>query len=107
MYAEFGERLAKLRTRMRLTQAELGMRLSPAVTRASIANIEAGKQRVYLHTVMQISVALGVPLLELLPVEDDRTEIASSIEDELRRKLPDLSDGVLAAITSASAKVGT
>jgi transcriptional regulator with XRE-family HTH domain len=61
-YAQFGERVSNMRTRRRWSQEDLGRRLDPPLTRASIANIESGKQRVLAHRVLQIAQALMVPV---------------------------------------------
>jgi transcriptional regulator with XRE-family HTH domain len=94
-YADLGRRLRALRDRKRLTQQQLGARLNPPVTRASIANIETGKQRVLAHTLLQLADAVGVSLNELLPLttaDDDE-----SLRDELQRKLG-LSDDKIARL---------
>lgn len=48
-----------------MTQAELSERVG--LSRASVANIEAGRQAVMLHQVMAFSAALAVQPVELLP----------------------------------------
>src|SRR6266850_4220472 len=54
-YRELGRRIRALRTEHGLTQAGLGLRLEPPVTRAAIANVENGKQRVLAHTLVQLA----------------------------------------------------
>lgn len=41
--------------------------MRPALTRASIANVEAGTQRVLAHTAVEMARALDVPVTTLLP----------------------------------------
>lgn len=65
-YEGFGGRIRLLRKRKELTQEQLGARLVPQVTRASIANIESGKQRVLAHTLAQLAEALDVTADDLL-----------------------------------------
>lgn len=65
-YVYLGQRIQFLRNRKNLTQGDLGGRLDPPTTRASIANIEAGKQRVLAHTLLQIAKALEIEVPELL-----------------------------------------
>jgi transcriptional regulator with XRE-family HTH domain len=86
-YAGLGERVREARRARALTQAELGARLTPPVTRASVANLESGKQRVLAHTLLQLSAALDVSLAALVPapvVERDRWAL---LVDELARAL--------------------
>src|SRR5690242_2626174 len=66
-YAAFGALVRERRAARALTQAELGARLAPPVTRASVANLEAGKQRVLLDTALQLASILEVSITELLP----------------------------------------
>jgi transcriptional regulator with XRE-family HTH domain len=65
-YEGLGRRLQSLRKKRGLTQEQLGARLAPQVTRASIANIESGKQRVLAHTIAQLADALEASIDELL-----------------------------------------
>jgi transcriptional regulator with XRE-family HTH domain len=65
VYKLIGERLAKLREERATTQEDLGM--FAGLTRASIANIEKGRQRVFLHQLYRFADYLGVKLTDLLP----------------------------------------
>lgn len=65
-YVSLGKRVQFFRNRRNLTQEQLGTRLDPPTTRASIANIEAGKQRVLAHTLVQIAKALEIEIQELV-----------------------------------------
>jgi ribosome-binding protein aMBF1 (putative translation factor) len=64
-YRSLGARVRKAREHAGLSQAELGRMLKPQVTRASIANIEAAKQRCLAHTVVQLARALQCPVLRI------------------------------------------
>lgn len=88
-YAELGRRVLDLRTKRGLTQERLGLLLEPAATRASIANIEGGKQRVLAHTLVQLAKALQVEVPELLNGSSDAPtqKLAKSVAKELRTKL--------------------
>jgi transcriptional regulator with XRE-family HTH domain len=48
-----------------MKQQEVGALLNPPMTRASIANIEAGKQRVLAHTLVELANILKVTVDEL------------------------------------------
>ena len=64
-YAAVGARVRAARTTAGLSQAMLAQRIG--FTRSSIANLEAGQQRIALHLFIIIATALGVEPDELLP----------------------------------------
>jgi transcriptional regulator with XRE-family HTH domain len=87
-YEALGQRIQQLRNKQGMTQEKLGGLLEPPVTRASIANIESGKQRVMAHTLAKLADVLDTNLSELVPeVEKRRSVIPESIEAELAEKL--------------------
>jgi transcriptional regulator with XRE-family HTH domain len=87
-YAALGRRIRAVREDRSMTQTQLGARLAPPVTRASIANVEAGKQRVLAHTLVQIARVLRTPIDQLTPAPDTTpAELSDAIEQELRFKL--------------------
>lgn len=63
VYAIFGAIVKANRRRLGLTQAQLAERLT--LSRASIANIESGAQRVLLHDLYDIAAALSIDPQEL------------------------------------------
>lgn len=86
-YVEVGRRIQGLRSTKGLSQAELGLRLEPPVTRASIANLENGRQRLLLHTFVQIARILECEFQDLVPADirppadrDLQTEVASELK---------------------------
>jgi transcriptional regulator with XRE-family HTH domain len=89
-YEALGKRIQGFRKRAKLTQADLGERLHPPLTRASVANIENGKQRVLAHTAVELAEVLNVSLDDLLPRPRKTTTPvvdAESLERELGVKL--------------------
>lgn len=88
-YEALGQKIQKIRDHRKMTQAQLGLLLDPPSTRASIANIENGKQRVLAHTLSQLARVLEVEVAELVPVSLDRSKAPSKtdVERELRKKL--------------------
>lgn len=64
VYIMFGARLGIVREALGLTQDDLGKK--SGLSRTSICNIEAGKQRVLLGDVKRFADALGVPPKSLL-----------------------------------------
>jgi transcriptional regulator with XRE-family HTH domain len=65
-YRQLGSAVRRRRLERGLTQSDVAARVVPAVTRASIANLELGHQRVLAHTLMQLSEILDVPVVDLL-----------------------------------------
>lgn len=94
-YAEIGRRIQKLRNNKHLSQEALGLLLDPPVTRASIANIEAGKQRILAHTLVQLAEALRAELTDIIVWKRESKEPArikrlpiNEIAAEMAEKLP-------------------
>jgi transcriptional regulator with XRE-family HTH domain len=65
LYAEIGTRVRRVRVGQKITQDVLAERVG--LTRTSITNVEAGRQKVQVHTLVEIAEALGVGVGELLP----------------------------------------
>lgn len=64
VYGRIGKVILRARRRRGVTQD--GVARAVGWTRASIANIEAGRQRVGLHDLPQLAKALRVPISQLL-----------------------------------------
>lgn len=86
-YAALGRRVQRLRHAKGMTQAELGQRLVPPVTRASIANLESGKQRVLVHTLVDLAQLLGVKVTKLMP-KPLKAHPERDVEKDLAAALP-------------------
>ena len=68
VYEALGERVARLRRTIDLTQEALGRRVN--MSRATVASIEAGRQRVTLEQLYELATALELKSLgELVPLE--------------------------------------
>lgn len=65
LYQIVGERIRSIRGEQGISQAELADKLG--VSRASIVNIEAGRQRPPLHLLWKIADALDTELVLLIP----------------------------------------
>lgn len=65
LYREIGARIRAEREDLGFDQGELAEEIG--LTRTSITNIEAGRQRMLIHTLYAIANALGVSITVLLP----------------------------------------
>jgi transcriptional regulator with XRE-family HTH domain len=74
IYKTIGGIIRQRRRRLELPQAELAVRLG--ISRATLANIETGRQRVLVHHLYAFAGALDMKLTELLP-QADKTGVAS------------------------------
>lgn len=64
IYEAFGRRVAVRRRELGLTQADLARRIR--MSRASVANIESGRQNVLLHHVYALAEGLELPAIAVL-----------------------------------------
>ncbi|WPV67511.1 helix-turn-helix transcriptional regulator [Chitinophaga sp. LS1] len=77
LYTQLGQRIRNAREKVGMSQEVLAEQLS--LTRASIVNIENGKQRPMLHTLLSICDILKTNLKVLLPEyvsENEESEMA-------------------------------
>jgi transcriptional regulator with XRE-family HTH domain len=65
-YRDIGRAIQRIREERGLTQEALASLIS--LTRTSVTNIEKGRQRFLVHTLVDFARALGVPASELIPV---------------------------------------
>ncbi|MGB7202173.1 MAG: helix-turn-helix transcriptional regulator [Pyrinomonadaceae bacterium] len=82
-YAILGNLIQEERNKLNLSQSILGSRLEPKMTRASIANIEAGKQRVLAHTLAQLSRILQLDLNEVKEFDGNDSLTADESEQAI------------------------
>lgn len=65
LYSEIGNLIKKTRLLRKLTQADLSDKVG--LTRASITNIERGKQKISIHTLYLIADVLNISPQSLIP----------------------------------------
>jgi transcriptional regulator with XRE-family HTH domain len=110
LYSCFGQRVRQHRERLNLNQAEVARAVG--LSRASIANIETGRQRTPIHHLYRLARALRVDVHALLPApnEEPRTiidrEIRSAVELSSREKeeVAKVVGGVVTAAASRGAE---
>lgn len=99
IYRLIGSQIAARRKELRLKQAEVAAQIG--LTRASLANIEKGRQKVMLHQIYRIAEALRIEtILDLVPrrfsmdlsdqpvkfaVDDMREDLKAQAEQFVRR----------------------
>ena len=65
LYHLIGENVKRQRVKVDMTQAQLADAVG--VLRTSIANIEAGRQKLPLHLLYKLCIELGVEVVDILP----------------------------------------
>lgn len=98
-YSALGRRVFELRTRAKLTQAQLGQQLPKRMTRAGIANIETGKQRVLAHQLVDLARVLSVDVAALIPRPVDGTGEAQIADIERNLRAHNLPESAVALVT--------
>lgn len=83
IYVAFGARVRGRREELEMTQAQLSE--SVGLSRASVANIEAGRQAVMLHQVIAFATALTVRPVELLPLAGPSAIDRDDLPDDVRQ----------------------
>jgi transcriptional regulator with XRE-family HTH domain len=68
IYLAVGSRVREIRQATRITQAAIAA--ETGLSRQSVANIEKGRQRFMVHTLLDIARALGVEPVSLLPAAE-------------------------------------
>lgn len=65
LYQHIGTTIKQKRKTLKWTQEELARRM--AMSRAALANIETGRQNVFVHQLYSFATALGLSIEDLLP----------------------------------------
>lgn len=90
-YRKFGQLVRQYRRRLKITQVELAARSN--VSRASIANIETGRQKILLHQVYNLAESLEIepqillPELEPIPAPSADLTLPEDLTEEQRAQI--------------------
>lgn len=89
-YVLFGKNVAQAREKLNMTQEQLASKMQ--LTRASISNVELGKQRVLAHQLGEFANYLGVSLNELVPKFEESNRKKDTVKDTIEKKLLEIAD---------------
>lgn len=98
-YLAVGRRVRRVRIGAGISQATLASRIG--FTRSSVANLEAGRQRVALHLFVLIAQALNVAPSDLLPNDAPslQSDVLEQLDDHLAGASPATQDFVRGALS--------
>lgn len=93
LYSELGRKIRHVRESKQFTQGELAKRLG--ISRASVVNIEAGRQHTPLHLLWQLAEMLGTELTSLIPSREEMLAPAKRVQldQETIQKIEDAFNG--------------
>lgn len=98
LYRELGRKIRQAREGLHLSQDSLATRLD--ISRASMVNIEAGRQRAPLHLLWQIAELLETELTSLIPSRQEllvpRNQM--QLDKEMMKKIEEAAEGDPGAI---------
>jgi transcriptional regulator with XRE-family HTH domain len=99
IYHQMGVAIRVRRKALSLTQHTLAARLG--ISRAALANIETGRQKVFVHHLYALAAALDLKPHELLPLSTElepadsaQLPLPEGLKPEQRRQIAQLVDGV-------------
>lgn len=78
IYAALGKKIRCVRERHGLTQGALAESLTPPLSRAALANMEAGRQRIMLHVLLDIATACDTTVGRMLPTPAHLIRLAAT-----------------------------
>ena len=75
LYRHLGAKIKAHRRALRLTQQQLADQLG--ISRASLANVETGRQRVLVHQLFELADQLSISVQDLLPESSEAYDLKS------------------------------
>lgn len=103
LYTDIGARIRSARKLRGSTQSDLASAVK--LKRSSVANMEAGRQHMLVHTLVLVAQSLDVPLEDLLPSTSELEKLArapDSVLTELEGQPEATHDFVTAALRRAT-----
>ena len=83
LYKFVGKRIRAVREKRKVSQERLAKQIG--LTRTSVTNIEGGRQKLLLHTLVEIAKQLHVPTVDLLPNETNELKLPSGVPASVER----------------------
>ena len=98
IYREVGRKIRQTRENQHLSQDSLAKRLG--ISRTSMVNIEAGRQRTPLHVLWQIAELLETKLTLLIPTPEEllAPQNQTVLDREMMKQIEEVANGDLATI---------
>jgi transcriptional regulator with XRE-family HTH domain len=98
IYREVGRKIRQTRENQHLSQDSLAKRLG--ISRTSMVNIEAGRQRTPLHVLWQIAELLETKLTLLIPTPEEllAPQNETVLDREMMKQIEEVANGDLATI---------
>jgi DNA-binding XRE family transcriptional regulator len=92
LYRHIGFKIREARENANLSQAALAKSLD--MSRASIVNIEAGRQRAPVHVIWQIADKVGTKISQLIPNQSESKESSNpaTLDPQIYERLIEVSD---------------
>jgi transcriptional regulator with XRE-family HTH domain len=88
-YKRLGGNVQAARKKLKWTQTRLGSSLDPPLVKASVAQIEAGRQRVFAHTLFQFAQILNMSPIALVGEPGVESRRDNRVRSILARELPE------------------
>lgn len=98
-YEEVGRRIREARKLRKPKLTQQGLADLVALTRTSITNVEKGRQKLLLHTLADIAIALQVEPASLLP--DSGAKPERLLEESLRDRSQSEKEWIRSAVSAA------
>ncbi|MGA7314996.1 MAG: helix-turn-helix domain-containing protein [Silvibacterium sp.] len=106
LYAEVGRKLRQARVTQGLSQEKLAQQLG--ISRASVVNVEAGRQRAPLHLLWQFSETLATDLNLLIPRREELSPTAkeSALDPAMVKQIREAANSDPDAVKALTRLVG-
>jgi transcriptional regulator with XRE-family HTH domain len=101
-YSEVGRRIRTERERRGMTQHALASHVS--LTRTSLTNIETGKQRFLLHTLIALAAALQISPAALIPGASESH--SADLDESLREQPAQVQEWIRTSVEAARREDG-